>query len=112
MARTPAFALIILLGLFGNRAEAQDPVIAQPAAGGVMVTGTADPAAAPITIYDTTYEAPAAIGSGRSIDTAGNFAVVVNPPLVDGNTIVAEDAQGRQSVPALVERIVNPAAGE
>ncbi len=95
-----------------NAALAQDPVIDRPAAGNTLVFGTADPAAVPITVYDISYDTPTAIGSGHSIDTAGNFAVSVNPPLVDGNTIIAEDDQGRQSAPALVEPIVNPAAGQ
>ncbi len=90
----------------------QGPGPGPPGAGRGIVTGTANPAAAPITIYDISYETPAAIGSGHSIDTAGNFAVSVNPPLVEGNTIIAEDAQGRQSTPVLVERIVNPAGGQ
>ena len=102
----------LILGLQAAPALATDPALDPPGAGNGIVTGTADPAAAPITIYDISYETPAAIGSGHSIDTAGNFAVSVNPPLVDGNTIIAEDDQGRQSAPALVEPIVNPAAGQ
>ncbi len=102
----------LILGLQAAPALATDPALDPPGAGNGIVTGTADPAAAPITIYDISYETPAAIGSGYSIDTAGNFAVSVNPPLVDGNTIIAEDDQGRQSAPALVERIVNPATGQ
>lgn len=102
----------LMLGLQAGAAQAADPVLDPPGAGNGIVTGTADPAAAPITIYDVSYDTPAAIGSGRSIDSAGNFAVSVSPPLIDGNNIIAEDAQGRQSVPTLIERIVHPAAGQ
>ena len=112
MRATWTLALTLVLGLQAGAALATDPALDPAGAGRVIVTGTADPAAAPITIYDVTYETPAAIGSGSSIDTAGNFAVSVSPPLVDGNAIVAEDALGRQSAPMLIERIVHPAAGQ
>ena len=36
------------------------------------------------------------------MDTAGNFAVLVDPPLIAGDTILAEDAQSRQSAEIVV----------
>ncbi len=45
------------------------------------------------------------------MDTAGNFAVLVDPPLIAGDTILAEDAQGRQSAEIVVLEPWDPASG-
>ena len=79
-------------------ARAQDPVLDQTFAGSVVVTGLAQPGSGPITILNTSYTVPAPIGSGNSMDVDGNFAVILSPPPIEGNTIVARDAQGRESL--------------
>ena len=62
-----------------------------------MVVGVADPGAMPIAVYDNSYDVPTLLGTSMSIDDSGNYAVVIRPPLQEGHSIYAEDAQGRQS---------------
>ena len=64
-----------------------------------VVTGQADPTLGPFVVYDMSYEVPAAIGRSNVVDTNGNYAIAVTPPLMDGNSILVEDAQGNQSQP-------------
>ncbi len=45
------------------------------------------------------------------MDINGIFAVYVGPPPQAGDTILAEDAQGRQSAPVTVLQATDPAAG-
>ncbi len=92
-------------------ALAQTLSIDQAHAGAYVVGGTAEPGSGPITVYNTSYGAWAPIGRENSMDTVGNFAVSVNPPLIAGDTILAEDAQGRQSAPVTVLEPTDPAAG-
>lgn len=92
-------------------ALAQTLSIEQAHAGVYVVAGTTEPGSGPITIYNTSYGAWAPIGRNNSIDTAGNFAVYVDPPPKAGDTILAEDAQGRQSPPVTVLEPTGPAAG-
>jgi hypothetical protein len=91
-------AIIALLSTWNaGLASAQDPVLDQPFAGSVVVTGQAEPGSGPITILNTSYTVPASIGSRNSMDADGYFAVTLSPPPFEGNTIVARDAQGRES---------------
>ncbi len=60
------------------------------------------PGSGPITIYGTSFTAPAPIGRAGTMDAAGNFAVSVDPALISGNTIVAEDAFDNQSAAVTV----------
>lgn len=90
---------------------AQSPVIEIYVAGAPVVAGQAEPGSGPITVYNTSYDAWAPIGRENSMDTAGNFAVSVNPPLKAGDTILAEDAQGRQSASVTVLEPTGSAAG-
>ncbi len=83
-------------------AAAQTLSLIEPHAGNALVGGMAEPGSGPITIYATSYDAWAQIGRGNSMDTAGNFAVSVDPPLIAGDTILAEDALGRRSPPVIV----------
>ena len=92
-------------------ALAQTLSIDQAHAGAYVVGGTAEPGSGPITIYNTSYGAWAPIGRENSMDTAGNFAVYVDPPPKAGDTILAEDARGRQSAPVTVLEPTDPATG-
>ncbi len=92
-------------------ASAQTLSLIEPHAGASVVGGTAEPGSGPITIYDISYDAWAPIGRGNSMDAGGNFAVLVDPPLIAGDTILAEDAQGRQSASVTVLEATDPAAG-
>ncbi len=92
-------------------ALAQTLSIDQAYAGGHVVGGTAEPASGPITIYNTSYGAWAPIGRNNSMDTAGNFAVYVDPPPKAGDTILAEDAFGKQSAEIIVLEPWDPASG-
>jgi len=78
-------------------ARALDPVLDQVFAGSVVVTGLAQPGSGPITILNTSYTVPTPIGNGISMDVDGNFAVTLSPPPIEDDTIVARDAQGRES---------------
>lgn len=103
-----AFALLCVS--VAQPVSAQTLSLVEPHAGASVVAGVAEPGSAPITIYATSYDAWAPIGRGDSMDTAGNFAVSVDPPLIAGDTILAEDAQGRQSPPVTVLEPSGPAA--
>lgn len=83
-------------------AEEGDPVLNQPCIGDRVVTGRADPVSTPITILETSLGSSVTLGSSVSIDMEGNFAVSVEPPLVEGQTIIAADAVGRRSEPLAV----------
>ena len=104
-----AFALLCVS--VTQPASAQTLSLIEPHAGASVVGGTAEPGSGPITIYDTSYDVWAPIGRGNSMDTAGNFAVSVDPPPQAGDTILAEDAQGRQSAPVTVLEPTDPATG-
>ena len=104
-----AFALLCVS--VAQPASAQTLSLVEPHAGASMVGGTAEPGSGPITIYATSYDAWAPIGRGNSMDAGGNFAVLVDPPLIAGDTILAEDAQGRQSAEIVVLEPWDPASG-
>lgn len=103
-------ALYVLGGTLISFAQEEFPELHQPFAGARMVTGTADPTSAPLTVFDTSFKVPTVLGSGIEMDAEGNFAVSVDPPLVEGQTIIAVDAQGRASSPIRVRRAGSPAA--
>jgi hypothetical protein len=67
-------------------------------AGTTVVTGHGDGGMGVITIYDTSYEMPAPIGSGEFIDASGFFAVSIHPPLEEGHSIQAESEFGDVSL--------------
>jgi len=90
---------------------ATPPVMNAPKAGSATISGKAQAGSAPITIYDTSYPAKTALGSGKSMDSAGNFAVVVSPKLISGHTLIAVDAKGQTSQPVVVGVPAGPAAG-
>lgn len=78
------------------------PVVDESWVGYDVVTGQASPGSAPITIYDLSYPARTALGSGKSMDDNGYFAVIVSPPLIAGHEIIAEDKGGHTSQPIMV----------
>ncbi len=104
-----AFALLCVS--VTQPASAQTLSLVEPHAGASMAGGTAEPGSGPITIYNTSYGAWAPIGRNNSMDINGIFAVYVDPPPQAGDTILAEDAQGRQSAPVTVLEATDPAAG-
>lgn len=105
-------AVSVLYVLAGAKTTlAQEMMLNQPFAGDLVVTGKAAPTSAPITVFDTSFEVSAALGSGMAIDAEGNFAVSVDPPLIEGHTIIAEDAQGQVSPPIPVLSTGPPAGG-
>lgn len=78
------------------------PLIAGARSGDVVINGQATPGSAPITLYDLSYPARTALGSGRSMDDNGRFAVLVSPPLMAGHEIIAVDKDGHESPPVVV----------
>lgn len=78
------------------------PVIHGARRGDVVINGHAVPSSAPITIYDLSYPARTALGSGKSMDDNGYFAVIVSPPLITGHEIIAEDKDGNTSLSVVV----------
>jgi len=80
--------------LFG---QVSAPVIDQPYAGDRNVTGQAAPGSVPLTVYDTTSNTTIYLGSGKSADQQGYFAVAVDPPLTLGHKIIVVDSEGRPS---------------
>lgn len=87
------------------------PICNQPFAGDLSVAGKTVPGSAPITVFDidSSFEVPTPLGSGVSMDVDGNFAVCVDPPLVEGHTIIVVDVQGRASQPMPVLPAGSPA---
>jgi len=87
------------------------PVLNQGTHGDQTVSGRVAPDSGPLKIFDISYSTRTSIGHGKtSIDSAGNFAVSVKPPLVGGHKIIVEDNHGHTSAPMTV-RGAGPAAG-
>lgn len=84
------------------------PVLDPPHGGDRNVTGKATPGSAPVTIYELSGAELNYLGSSKSMDDQGNFAVAVTP-LVLGKTIVAKDSSGRTSQPVVVTKMTGPA---
>ena len=104
-------ALSVLYVLDGpSTLLAQDVTLNQSFAGDRVVTGEAARGSAPITVLDTSSGVPRVLGRGTGMDTEGNFAVSVDPPLAEGQTVLAVDAQGRASLPISV-LLPGPPAG-
>ena len=110
-ASTEIAVLALMVIVITWPALAQTLSIDQAHAGAYVVGGTAEPGSGPITVYNTSYGAWAPIGRNNSMDINGIFAVYVDPPPQAGDTILAEDAQGRQSAPVTVLEATDPAAG-
>jgi hypothetical protein len=85
------------------------PGIDQPYGGDRNVTGQGVPNSGPLTVYDVSSGTKIYLGSGKSIDQQGYYAVAVNPPLVPGHKIVVVDSQGRSSVTTSVGTKLGPA---
>ena len=85
------------------------PGIDQPYGGDRNVTGQGVPNSAPLTVYDVSSGAKVYLGSSKSIDQYGYYAVAVNPPLVSGHKIVVVDSQGRSSPTTSVGTKTGPA---
>lgn len=79
--------------LYANSA----PNLNQAYVGAVIVSGSIAPRSGPVTIFDLSFPARTQIGVSNSIDTNGNFAASVNPPLIANHQIVAVDANGATS---------------
>jgi hypothetical protein len=111
-----AFAAALLLSAIGFTASTL--LIAQSAprlnpcnAGAAVVLGIITPGGGSVSIYDLSYPARTKLGTSRSIDARGNFAVPVKPPLVAGHQIVAVDAKGVSSnIVVVAPRPANPPA--
>ncbi len=110
-ASTEIAVLALMAIVIAWPALAQTLSIDQAHAGAYVVGGTAEPGSGPITVYNTSYGVWAPIGRNNSMDINGIFAVYVDPPPKAGDTILAEDAQGRQSAPVTVLEATDPAAG-
>lgn len=95
---------VLVLAATAVRAQDAMPILDQPISESPIVTGVAEPGSAPITILDMSYRTPTPLGSGSSMDINGYFAVSVSPNLIEGNSIIARDALGRESLPTLVIR--------
>ena len=83
-------------------------VIDQPHAGDRIVTGQGTPGAVPLTVYDTTSNTKIYLGSSKSVDQKGYFAIAVDPPLTVGQKIVVVDSQGRTSAGVTVVASSDP----
>lgn len=93
-------------GLFTLNAVAAEstslPVIDGARNGDVVINGRAVAGSAPITIYDLSYPVRTALGSSKSMDDNGYFAVSVSPELIAGHKIIAVDKEGSTSPPVIV----------
>ncbi len=110
-ASTEIAVLALMVIVITWPALAQTLSIDQAHAGAYVVGGTAEPGSGPITVYNTSYGAWAPIGRNNSMDINGIFAVYVDPPPKAGDTILAEDALGRQSAEIVVLEPRDPASG-
>jgi hypothetical protein len=84
------------------------PGVDQPYGGDRNVTGQCVPNSGPLTVYDVSSGTKVYLGSSKSIDQQGYYAVAVNPPLVSGHQIVVVDSQGRSSATTSVGTKVGP----
>ena len=80
------------------------PTLDQPYIGAVMVSGKATPGQAPVVIYDTTNSTRSALGSSQSVDKMGNFAAMLNAPLIAGHSLVVVDRSGATSAVMVVTK--------
>lgn len=85
------------------------PVLNQCADGDQTVEGRAAPDSGPLRIYDISNTPRTLLGDQTTMDTGGNFAVPVSPPLVRGHQIIAVDKHERASAPVTV-KAPDPAA--
>jgi len=103
-------AAVLLLGAIAVLpGQAVAPSLDQPYAGDRNITGQAVPGAVPLTAYDMTTDTKVYLGSGKSADQQGYFAVAVAPPLILGHKIVVVDSQGRSSPTVTVAAKTGPA---
>ena len=108
-AAAAAVAAVAAAATFAQAPNA--PALNQGFAGDRTVSGRAAPGSGPIKVYDVSTTPRTEVGQGEtSMDSTGNFAVSVDPPLVLGHRIVAVDKQGRSSAPMIVAD-TGPAAG-
>ena len=87
------------------------PVLSQPYAGAVIVSGTVAPGRSPVSIYDNSYPVQTKLGMSQSVDGSGNFAVSIKVPLILGHQIVAVDGSGASSAPMVVAPLPQGPAG-
>ncbi len=85
------------------------PILNQCTAEDRTVSGRAAPGSEPLRIYDVSGATRTLIGDQTTMDSNGNFAVSVSPPLVRGHQIVAVDKHERASATMTV-KAPDPAA--
>lgn len=102
MNRTIRVVCLIAAAAAGFLTAQGVPFLSPAYAGSVTVSGKIAPGAGPVTIFDLSYPAKTEIGTGSSVDGAGNFAVSVKPALIEGHLLVVVDAHGNSSTPAAV----------
>jgi len=83
-------------------AQSLAPTLESLIEGSTVVAGKAAQGAAPIEIYDVSFEVKTRIGLVAALNDSGAFATPVRPPLVKGHTIVAIDRNGNVSLPVIV----------
>jgi hypothetical protein len=106
-----AVAVAACVALTGFARPTSAPSLNQGAANDRVVSGRAAPGSDPLKIYDITHSTRIPISQGQTtMDSEGNFAVSVDPPLVAGHRIVAVDKHGRSSAPITVQES-DPASG-
>jgi hypothetical protein len=94
---TCSIALLLLFPCAKRIFAQSEPLLDQTYAGSTMVSGKVAPGQTSLTIYDISYKERVALGTSRSIDKNGNFAVSVSPRLILGHSIVAVDQSGATS---------------
>lgn len=90
-------------------AQITAPGIDTPYGGDRNVTGQGVPNSGPLTVYDVSSGTKSFLGSSKSIDQQGYYAVAVNPPLVTGHKIVVVDSQSRSSPVTIIGTKTGPA---
>ncbi len=79
------------------------PVLNHGAEGDRTVSGLVKPGSGPIRIYEVSNGTRTLIGDETTMDSEGNFAVSVSPPLVRGRQIIAVDRNDQASAPMTVK---------
>lgn len=94
--------LLFLIASILLVAQANAPSLDPAYASDTFVTGTAAVGSGPITVYDISYPAKARLGSGE-VDNNGRFAISIDPPLKQGNSIVVENKAKVAGAPVTVQ---------
>ena len=93
---------LVILPVAALLAAQDAPVLDQGYKGAAMVSGRVTPGQGSVTIYDASHSPRIKLGTSQSIDGKGNFAAMVQRPLILGHKIIAVCGTGATSSAMIV----------